>query len=236
MKSHTLAYELNLELMRSGKFSFGSRYAVDIIISPRTGVHSFSVPMSAVTQICQYVTDARQRSCRGYLLVAGLALPGYDKYQDHEAVLHLGRIQASFTTMVPKDKIVYALACVPGLQEVVDYVCKEIGASISNLHTLHFLVQANPLAVFSWHDDAYDLKMSRRMVTVVVSLNDVHSCMEVWGFLPAWFNGAGTAHAFPGGARHRSVKTSFTSESNVDIRASVVLRTCPLKLALFFNP
>ena len=48
----------------------------------------------------------------------------------------------------------------------------------------HFLVQANPHAVFSYHDDAFDMQLSKRMLTVIVSLNCNVSGVEILGFKP----------------------------------------------------
>ena len=110
----------------------------------------------------------------------------------------------------------------------------------------HFLVQANPHAVFSYHDDAFDMQLSKRMLTVIVSLNCNVSGVEILGFKPVWYTGCGEAVAFMGAAIHRSVmpdtythKTAScmfapTKKSSC-LSSGVELSKAPVKVAMFFD-
>lgn len=234
VKSASALCELNLELMRCGRFKLGIKNHRVLQVNPLTGVYTFQVPAKAANLVCEFVTNPANRSIpNGHLVLQGRAFPGYDGYIGTEALHHDGRLQSSFTSAIGKDFIPMAVEAVPGLLDIVVHVCRELGARQKNVHIIHFLLQANPISVFSWHDDAFDLRMPRRMVTAIVSLNEVPSCMEVWGFQPAWFTGQGSAVAFPGGARHRSVRGEFASEVNNDVTAR---SNGPVKLAIFFTP
>lgn len=226
-----------MELMRSGKFQLGCLNSKRLVVNPDTGVYHFNVPAQAAQRVCNYVTQPSNRSPSGHLFLAGRAFPGYENYKGTEsASAHDAKLQSTFTSAIPPNMVQVVVDCVPGLKEVVRHVSLEIGTSDHNLHIIHFLLQSNPVAVFSWHSDAYDLRMPTRMVTAIVSLNEVPSCMEMWGFKPAWYSGVGAALAFPGGARHRSVRGGSVSEDHTTVIDELQVRKGPVKLALFFTP
>ena len=64
----------------------------------------------------------------------------------------------------------------------------------------HELCAATRQAVFSHHDDARDLQLSKHMLTVIVSLNDNQSGVKLYHFEPQWFTHTGDAVIFRGHA------------------------------------
>ena len=95
-------------------------------------------------------------------------------------------------------------------------------------------------AVFSWHNDASDLKLTKNMLTVIVSLNSNESGLQLRGFEPLWYTRAGAAVAFRGQAVHRTVMPSAASmpESfggNMHTCSTAVLARAPVKMAMFLD-
>ena len=78
------------------------------------------------------------------------------------------------------------------------------------------------------------------MLTVIVSLNDNPSGLQLLGFDPVWYACAGDAVIFCGHAQHRTVLPadgSLPVSHGRDIRAcsAVELARAPVKVAMFFD-
>ena len=130
-----------------------------------------------------------------------------------------------------------ALHYLPALQCIVDEACAVLGCTLLQLHHAHFIVQHNPIAIFSWHNDTQDLSLHRDAVTVIVPLNNAPAAVEIWGFNKHVYDGIGKAIAFPAAARHRSVSLKSVVDSKQDILDvdTCALQVEPVKLALFFS-
>lgn len=76
---------------------------------------------------------------------------------------------------------------------------------------VHFLYQESKQAIFPWHEDFSDLRLSNQMVTAVVNLTNTISGVQVFGFEPFMFESVGDVAIFPGGATHRSVELRSAS-------------------------
>ena len=79
-----------------------------------------------------------------------------------------------------------------------------------SIRAFHFIRQdETQQASFSWYSDAEDIKeVSKRsndMTTVIVTLTNEVSAMRIWGCEPHFYEGQGSAVAFPGAALHESV-------------------------------
>ena len=98
-------------------------------------------------------------------------------------------------------------------------------------------------AIFGWHDDASDLVLSKHMLTVIVSLNDNRSGLQLLGFDPVWYTNTGDAVIFRGHAQHRTVLPAdesyqlFYGSDGRDIGAcsAAQLARAPVKVAMFFD-
>ena len=55
-----------------------------LLLLPDTGLHSFQVARSACDELCQVLTDPRNRDEYGFLQVAGQSYPGYGAYKEVE--------------------------------------------------------------------------------------------------------------------------------------------------------
>ena len=222
-----------------------------LLLLPDTGLHSFQVARSACDELCQVLTDPMNRDQYGFLEVSGQSYPGYGKYMDVE-VESAGKFdseaQQQFTSMVPGGSTAGLMGALPAFREVVLRVFAHLGVGLSDgLATLkftHFLVQANPHAVFSYHNDAYDMRLSRRMMTVIVSLNCNVSGVEILGFEPVWYTGCGQAVAFLGAAIHRSVMPVTHAQETACLAPTKKSRCppfggdlskAPVKVAMFFD-
>lgn len=84
------------------------------------------------------------------------------------------------------------------------------------MHT-SFTLQNSTLAIFTWHNDAADLQLIQRAVSVVVPINIAVSAMEIWGFDVHKYSGAGAAVAFLSAAWHISVSLRPLVDRQEDI-------------------
>ena len=228
-------------------------HASALLLVPDTGLHSFQVARGACEELCQVLTDPMNRDQYGCFEVSGQSYPGYGTYKDVEvesAAQFDREVQQQFTSVVPAGSTAGLMASLPAFREIVLRVFAHMGLGFSDgmasLKFTHFLVQANPHAVFSYHNDARDMRMSRRMMTTIVSLNCNVSGVEILGFKPVWYTGCGEAVAFMGAAIHRSVmpdtythKTAScmfapTKKSSC-LSSGVELSKAPVKVALFFD-
>ena len=83
---------------------------------------------------------------------------------------------------------------------------------------LHVLLQHSRQATFGWHQDHREhVRMSTKMITVVVLLRGSGTGMQVWGFNVHTYGSAGSAVAFAGAATHRSVVLDRTEEPVVKL-------------------
>ena len=78
------------------------------------------------------------------------------------------------------------------------------------------------------------------MLTVIVSLNDNRSGLQLLGFDPVWYTRTGDAVIFRGHAQHRTVlpaDESLPGSDGRDIVACSVaqLARAPVKVAMFFD-
>ena len=90
------------------------------------------------------------------------------------------------------------------------------------------------------------MRLSKRMLTIIVSLNCNVSGVEILGFKPVWYTTCGEAVAFLGAAIHRSVMPetySHQEECLVPTKkrkrkcmsSELELSKAPVKVAMFFD-
>ena len=80
-----------------------------------------------------------------------------------------------------------------------------LGVGPERCKQVHFMQQRSPQSRFTWHQDHRDLKMTERMITVVILLKGGSTGMQMLGFCPFTFPGVGSGAVFAGAATHRSV-------------------------------
>ena len=89
------------------------------------------------------------------------------------------------------------------------------------------------------HDDASDLGLSKRMLTVIVSLNDNRSGLQLLGFAPMWYTRTGDAVVFHGHVQHRTVLPADESPGSHGrdngACTGAQLACAPVKVAMFFD-
>ena len=202
-------------------------------------------------ELCQELTDPKNRNEHGFFEVEGQAYPGYGNYTQVE-VECAGKFdkeaQQQFTSIVPKGSIAGVMASVPAFREIVLRVFAHLGLDLTqgmeSLKLTHFLVQANQHAVFAYHDDAFDTRMSKRMFTIIVSLNCNVSGVQILGFEPVWYTGCGEAVAFMGAAMHRSVMCDTCThetaclaptKKSACLSSEIDLSKAPVKVVMFFD-
>jgi len=200
-------------------------------------VHEFDVDVSACAQLLKFVTDKKYRDELGILKIKDLSFPGFTNYTLHEADHHHSNRQKQYVSVISAAKMQQALEYLPPLQSIVDEACEVLGCTELELQHAHFIVQNNPIAIFSWHNDTQDLRLHRDAVTVIVPLNNAPAAMEIWGFNMHVYEGIGKAIAFPGAARHRSVSLKSVVDSKQDFLDvdTCALQVEPVKVALFFS-
>mmetsp|Transcript_19956 Transcript_19956/g.49758 ORF Transcript_19956/g.49758 Transcript_19956/m.49758 type:complete len:371 (+) Transcript_19956:52-1164(+) len=198
--------------------------------------------LCACKELGNYLCAPENRSPHGFLLIGGSPYPGFGNYTQvlSEKIEWDPRAQEQFTSMIPAMRMPHALDALPCLKQVVKHVLQLLGLDLQHLKHVHLLHQGNPHAMFSWHDDASDLRMSRRSLSAIVSLNNCVSGMQLWGFHPAYYHGCGHVYVFPATALHRSVPPHdppgmcCTFDEMVRTNQSVLYET-PLKVALFMD-
>ena len=221
-----------------------------LLLLPDTGLHSFQVARGACEELCQALTDPMNRDQHGFFEVSGQSYPGYGTCKDVEvdpAAQFDREVQQQFTSIVPAGSTAGMMASLPAFREIVLRVFAHLGLGFSDgmasLKFTHFLVQANPHAVFSYHNDAFDMRLSKHMLTIIVSLNCNVSGVQILGFRPVWYTGCGQAVAFMGAAIHRSVMPD-TYAHNMACLAPMKKSSClfgldvskaPVKVAMFFD-
>lgn len=227
----------NFELMDKGWFSLGCPNATRLPVSDLTGVHDkFHVNVEACATLRHYVTNLENRDKNGFLRVGDDIFCGFHEYVHSEAHEHSALRQAQFTTMLDGEPLRQACVALPALNVIVLEACKLLGCDVEWLQCAHFLLQYSPLAVFTWHNDAGDLLLDNRAVSVIVPLDEVPSGVELWGFGLHLYEGVGACAVFPGAARHRSVAMRPVHDTG-----KLILQVAPdewegtsVKLALFF--
>ena len=223
-------------------------------LEPETGVHTFVAPERACATLCQYLTSHTNRSPEGFLVIANQTYPGYSKYDFIETRRNQRNqtIQEQFSAhipchFIPEQSCIETVAhAIPEIADLLVSIFQQIGLSyprdLSRLKHTHGLVQADPHAVFAWHDDASDMFMSRRMISVIVSLNDISSGIEVLGQKKHfWYRQRGHTAVFYGHAIHRTVvplaflKCMRGSRKGILQLSPEELAHAPVKLAFFFD-
>lgn len=235
-KNREQLHKVNLQLQQALAFQLPTVGGACLTVSPETGVHEFTVDGKACEQLLTFATVQQHRDEGGILKFLNLKLPGFEDYNFHEAERHNSKRQSQYVSMMYGELLNSLVSKLQPFRLIVEQACQLLGCTLDALHHAHFIVQYSPLAIFSWHNDAADLAMSRRAVSVIVPLNDAPSAMEVWGFAVHKYSGAGRAIAFPSEARHRSVPLHETVDTREDIIkvAAQDLQAHPVKLALFF--
>ena len=227
------------------------RHSSALLLLPGTGLHSFQVARSDCAELCQVLTDPMNRDEYGFFEVAGQSYPGYGAYRKVEvesAHKFDPEAQQQFTSIVPSGSTAGLMASLPSFRQVVLRVFAHLGLGftdgMAHLKYTHFLVQSNPHAVFSYHDDAHDMRLSKRMLTIIVSLNCNVSGVEILGFKPVWYTACGEAVAFMGAAIHRSVMPEtyahqdeclVPTKKRKCVSSELELSKAPVKVAMFFD-
>lgn len=227
-----------------GTFDVGREKVVCLRADAHTGVCMLYARASATLHACEqlsvFLVSPENRTEDGYLQIGELVFAGFGNYRQVyvESSEYWSRQQEQFTCMLPKCHLPHALKHLPGMQRLVDEVCERFGVLPSQLQHVHALVQANPYALFSWHDDASDMRLSKRSTTVVVALNHVQSAFQLWGFRHALLWCRGQMAAFPGAALHRSLGSVFAGnmeQNDITTMSDAVLSSAPHKLVMFFD-
>ena len=205
---------VNLRLKMTLRMSFGMQ---SLECSPDYGLLVLGVAESACRHLLQLVCTSRDEY--GLLRVAGVSCRGLGTYPSEAETQQKGvryRVQEQWTSVIPPDKVLYCIEREPRLLAVVNQVCQRLGADRADVAMVHFLCQLNPFAVWPWHDDAFDLQLSKHMLTVVCALNEIASGVQIYGFEPFMYTGVGCTVAFLGAGMHRSVVPSLCSVSNAE--------------------
>ena len=190
-----------------------------------------SLHVSACQQLAAFLSDPKNRSPEGYLMIKQKPFPGYDQYNRVHGTFH-PMLQAIQTTQLQgKESITFGLAHLRPLREMFLMVLQELRVPVHRLlsmpiperrpafhssfvplcRAIHFLRQdQHANAVFKWHDDLRDLKglkppVSENMITAIVQLNDGDTAMRLYDFEPHKFSQAGDCVLFNGAAVHESV-------------------------------
>lgn len=215
-----LQFSLKFALPRQDKAARDAPAAL-MRVCMDTGVHSFSLPANDCDELGEFCLCMDCRSQGGFLKLGERLYPGYGSYERTLGGGNNRHLQMRATAVVPRAHLDDALNASPPLRGIVDAVHVLLGISRRRLKAMHFLWQSCNLALFSWHRDHEDLRLSGSMVSVIVSLTDDISGMHVWGFpQPFVYRVCGDACAFPGAAWHRSVPGRSGA---------------PVKLALFYD-
>ena len=208
------------------------------------GVHEFVCNQSVCQQLANFLEDQKNYTEEGFLNIAGTTWPGYGGYPYVHA--HLGHMpcqqQARTVRVAKKADVDFILSNEPLVQALLWQVRDRLhlpqpsGRDVQPpgkcVRVMHFLLQdATQQAVFSWHDDADDIKCRgmleeclRAMTTVIVNLSDECSGMRIWGHDPVLYRRVGDAVAFPGAALHETVPRRATCPAKRVVR----------KVAFFF--
>jgi len=192
-------------------------------------VNSLHVP--ACHKLAAFLSDPKNRSPEGYLMIKEKPFPGYNQYNRVHGMFN-PMLQAAQTTQLQgKESIVFGLTQLRPLGEMFLMVLQELRVPVHTLqnmplaerqtafHSLfvplcraiHFLRQdRHANALFKWHDDLRDLKglkppVSENMITAIVQLNDGDTAMRLYNFEPHKFSQAGDCALFKGAAVHESV-------------------------------
>ena len=237
--------KVNKELLeKEGVFHVGRCKVACLQADVRTGV-CMSYTRSPVThraceEMSSFLVDPQNRTEHGHLQIGGVVFSGFGNYRQ----VHVEREQLKpheqeqFTSMLPQHFMQHAYMHMPGFEVLVGEACKTFGVAPKHLKHVHALVQANPHALFSWHDDASDMRLSARSMTVIVALNQVLSAFQLWGFSHVLMSSRAQMVAFPGAALHRSLGSvcSLSSElSDMTTMPHVMLKGAPHKLVMFFD-
>ena len=208
------------------------------------GVHEFVCNQSVCQQLANFLEDQKNYTEEGFLNIAGTTWPGYGGYPYVHA--HLGHMpcqqQARTVRVAKKADVDFILSNEPLVQALLWQVRDRLhlpqpsGRDVQPpgkcVRAMHFLLQdATQQAVFSWHDDADDIKCRgmleeclRAMTTVIVNLSDECSGMRIWGHDLVLYRRVGDAVAFPGAALHETVPRRATCPAKRVVR----------KVAFFF--
>ena len=173
-----------------------------------TGVGAVnSLHVSACLQLAAFLSDPKNRSPEGYLMINHKPFPGYDQYNRVHGKFHPSLQAVQTTQLQGKESVAFALTRLRPLSELFVMVLQELHVPVQILRNLsafksfitlcraiHFLRQdRHANAMFKWHDDLKDLKglrpaVSENMVTVIVQLNDGDTAMRLYDFEPHKFS------------------------------------------------
>lgn len=236
-KKRDALLKANLQLQMNGWFLGPGAAHKPLEVSPQTGVHELLLDLSACERLHQVLTKQKYRDEWGILSYKNLKMPGFEYYNFTEAERHHTKRQQQYVSMLYGEVLASALRKWPSFTRVVQGACAALGVTLAALHHAHFIVQFSPLAIFSWHNDAQDLCLTQRAVSVIVPLNDAPSGVELFGFDMHQYRGTGAAVAFPSVARHRSVALRPVRDTKEGILAvdTHTLQSHPVKVALFFK-
>jgi len=168
---HQKDVEINEILKVSGsRFEIPSRNKQILQGGLSTGVYSFQLSheaLCACKELGNYMCAPENRSAHGFLLIGGSPYPGFGNYRQllSEEIEWHPRAQEQFTSMIPAMRMPHAFDALPCLKHVVKHLLKLLGLELHHLKHVHLLHQGNSHAIFCWHDDATDLRMSRRSLS-----------------------------------------------------------------------
>ena len=219
------------EKIKAGALEVGLRGCAPRRASMGTGVVAVnSLHVSACLQLAAFLSDPKNRSPEGYLMINHKSFPGYDQYNRVHGKFHPSLQAVQTTQLQGKESVAFALTRLRPLSELFVMVLQELHVPVQILRNLsaaewytafksfitlcraiHFLRQdRHANAMFKWHDDLKDLKglrpaVSENMVTVIVQLNDGDTAMRLYGFEPHKYSHAGSTVLFKGAAVHESL-------------------------------
>ena len=210
-------------------------------VNQRYGLLSGKVEGTGCERIHVALSSLEQRSEYGYFVVGGERFPGYGNYPYTKAgsAGTKKEKQEQFFSVVRHKNLIVLRNYLDGFNEVTQQVLHLVDCEWKHLYHVHFILQLQPLTQFTWHNDDVDMGMSKRMITVIVSLNTARSGIQINGFEPHYFEGTGSMVAFPGAAQHQSIV--FASDAHSDTCRNIwecsqdELRECPAKLCFFFD-
>ena len=220
------------------RMSFGLRGGWTVPAHPTFGLYRWQVDVGLCAELLPFVTSPRCRNEHGMLMIGGLAYPGYGDYRAHEGATHRPTLQSQYTAMIRVESMARVYHDLPVLQRLAESVASELHCELRRVKCAHLLFQRQRLSVFTWHEDDHDMKMSKQMITVVISLHArAQTGMQVWGFEPFEFTGQGCAVAFAGAAQHRSIRSPQSDDLFKDIRERSQADLCsgPVKLVFFLD-
>ncbi|GMI32780.1 hypothetical protein TrRE_jg9224 [Triparma retinervis] len=180
-------------------------------IDPRYGCKNVAFDKGAVERLVKSMTEgfelARQRGKKkGEFAVRSwydpehlLYYDGYSTYGKVEAKLDPME-QRKATTMLKVGDLKHFCKSIDGFKELYGKA-KEVAGDLVLLD-MHFLQQSSAQAIFSWHHDCE--QYSHMVLSIVLSLTDTASSMQVAGYDEIMYQGSGSASCFLSNATHRS--------------------------------